>query len=63
MYNTNQALDLTAFPAHATRQMHVLRHDSDPFGVNRAHIRVLEETDEVRLTGLLHCEYSGGLET
>lgn len=48
---------------NAACQLDVLWHDGDAFGVNRAKVRVLEETDQVRLTGLLQRHDGGTLET
>ena len=44
------------------RELDVLRHDGHPLGVDRAEVGVLEETDEVRLRGLLERRDGRGLE-
>ena len=43
--------------------MDVLRHDGDTLGVDGAQVGVLEESDEVRLGGLLEGEDRGSLES
>jgi hypothetical protein len=43
-------------------QLDVLGHDGDTLGVDGAQVRVLEETDEVGLCGLLEARHSGALE-
>lgn len=40
-------------PAYPPRQLDVLLHDGDPFGVNGAQVDVLEEVDEEGLCGFL----------
>lgn len=40
-------------PAYPPRQLDVLLHDGDPFGVDGAQVDVLEEVDEEGLGGLL----------
>jgi len=44
---------LSTFSTDSARKLDVLGHDGDAFGVNRAQIRVLEQTDEVGLASLL----------
>ena len=53
---------LEALPADAPRELHVLLHDGDSVGVNRAEIGVLEESGQVTLGGFLEGEESVGLE-
>jgi hypothetical protein len=47
---------LRALAADAARKLDVLREDGDALGVDGAQVGVLEETDEVRLRGLLKGE-------
>jgi hypothetical protein len=55
-------LCLRAFAADAARELDVLGHDRDALGVDGAEVRVLEEADEVGLSGLLEREDGGALE-
>ena len=43
-------------------QLDVLRHDSDPLGVDGTQVGVLKETHQVGLTGLLKSHHSRALE-
>jgi hypothetical protein len=54
---------LEALAADSPRQVHVLLHDRDSVGVNRAEIRILEQPGEVALSGLLQSEQGLRLET
>ena len=44
---------LCAFSTYATCELHILGHDRHTLGVDGAQVRVLEQTDEVRLGSLL----------
>ena len=44
---------LRSLSSNTTSELHVLGHDGDTLGMNGTQIRVLEESDEVRLRGLL----------
>ncbi len=44
---------LRALAADATRQLDVLGHDGDTFGVNGAQVGVLEQTHQIRFGRLL----------
>jgi hypothetical protein len=48
---------------NSTSQLHVLRHDGDPFAVDGAQVAILEEADQMRLRRGLKCKYGGGLPT
>ena len=54
---------LSTFTANTTSKLHVFGHDGHTFGVNGAQIGVLEQTNQVRLTGLLQCRNGRRLET
>lgn len=56
------ALGLGAFAPNSSRQLHVLRHDGDPLGVNGAEVGVFEQGGQVGLCGFLESEESGCLE-
>jgi hypothetical protein len=56
------AVTLRALAANAPGKLNVLGHDGDALCVNGAKVRVLKETDEVRLGGLLQGEDGGALE-
>ena len=49
---------LGTFTTDAAGQLDVLRHDGDTLGVDGAQVGVLEETNQVSLTGLLKWEKS-----
>lgn len=53
---------LGAFTADSASQLNVFRHNGDTLGVDGAQVGVLEETDEVRLAGLLEGHHGGALE-
>lgn len=53
---------LSTLATDAAGQLDVLGHDGHTLGVDGAEVGVLEETDEVRLGGLLEGEDRGGLE-
>ena len=53
---------LGSFAANATGKLDILGHDGDTLGVDGAQVRVLKETDEVSLGGLLQSHDSRGLE-
>lgn len=55
--------DLSALAPDPARQLNVLRHDGDTFGVDGAQIGVLEEAHQVRLAGLLQSHDRRTLET
>ena len=57
---TQQAL-LPQHPSNAPRELHVLDHDRDSFGVDRAQVRVLEEAHQMSLRGLLQSHERGRL--
>ncbi len=48
---------LRALATDAACELDVLGHDRDTLGVDGTEIRVLEEADKVRLSGLLESEY------
>jgi hypothetical protein len=54
---------LRALTTDAAGELDVLGHDGDTLGVDGAEVGVLEETDEVRLSGLLEGEDGRALET
>ena len=54
--------NLSALPANPPRELNVLWHDRNTFGMDRTQVGVLEQADEVGLRGLLHCENSAALE-
>jgi hypothetical protein len=47
----------------ASCQLDVLWHDGNTFGVNRAQVGVLEQANQVRLSGLLQRQDGSGLES
>lgn len=51
-----------AFATETTSECEVLRLDCDTLGMNGSKIRVFEQRDEVRLSGLLQRHDSGRLE-
>jgi hypothetical protein len=53
---------LSTFTTNTTSKLHVFGHDGDTFRVNGAQIGVLEQTNQVRLTGLLQCRNGRRLE-
>ena len=53
---------LRALSTDAAGKLNVLGHDGDALGVDRAEVGVLEEANEVRLSGLLEGEDGGALE-
>ena len=55
--------DLRSLSADAAGELDVLGHDRDALGVDRAQVGVLEESDEVRLGGLLQSKDGGSLES
>jgi len=52
----------SSFAADSSRQLDILRHYRDAFRVDRAQIRVLEQTDEICLARLLQRCYRCCLE-
>lgn len=54
---------LSALAPDPARQLNVLWHDGDAFGVDRAQIGVFEEAYQVRLAGLLKSHNGRTLET
>ena len=57
-----QAQSQLLFAANATGQLHVLGHDGDALGVDRAEVSILKERNEVRLRGLLQRQDGARLE-
>ena len=55
-------LGLGALATDTTSELDVLGHDGDAMGVDGAEVGVLEEANEVRLSGLLEGEDGGSLE-
>ncbi len=53
---------LGTFATDTTGELDVFGHDGDALGVDRAQVRVLEQTDEVSLAGLLEGHDGGRLE-
>ena len=53
---------LRALSTDAARQLNVLGHDGNTLGMDRAEVGVLEESNEVRLSGLLEGKDGGSLE-
>ena len=53
---------LRALSTDAAGKLNVLGHDGDALGVDGAEVGVLEEANEVRLSGLLEGEDGGSLE-
>ena len=51
---------LRALATDAAGKLDVLGHDGHTLGVDGAEVGVLEETDEVRLGGLLECLFGVG---
>ena len=56
------AVVLEALSTDAPRELHVLLHDGDSIGVNRAEISILEESGQVTLSSFLEGEKGVGLE-
>ena len=54
---------LGTFATDTTGELDVFGHDGDALGVDRAQVRVLEQTDEVSLAGLLEGHDGGRLES
>jgi hypothetical protein len=54
--------NLRAFTADAAGEMDVFGHNGDAFGVDGAQVGVLEQANQVSLSGLLECHDSGALE-
>jgi len=50
------------FAANPAGELHVLGHDGDALGVDRTHVGVLKEANDVGLGGLLQGKEGGGLE-
>ena len=63
VYVSVRRLHLSTFASDTTSQLNVLGHDGDSLGVDGAQVGVLEQTDEVRLAGLLESHDGGALET
>ena len=59
---TCRAAYLRALAADAARELDVLGHDGHALGMDGAKVGVLEEADQVRLSGLLQGEHGGALE-
>ncbi|KAG0483550.1 hypothetical protein HPP92_011634 [Vanilla planifolia] len=53
---------LSSLSPYATSELHVLRHNSHPLGMNSAKIGVLKETNKIGLTGLLKSSNGRALE-
>ena len=47
-------------PLDPAGELDVLGHDGDTLGVDSAEVGVLEQADQVSLTGLLECENGRG---
>ena len=58
-HSINQSIPFSANPAG---ELHVLGHDGDALGVDRTHVGVLKEANDVGLGGLLQGKEGGGLE-
>ena len=56
-------VNLSALTADAAGELHVLRHDRDTLGVDRAQVGVFEQANEVRFGRFLEREDRGGLES
>ena len=55
-------MNLGALSTDAASELHVLGHDGDALGVDGAQVGVLEQSDEVRLRGLLQSQDGRALE-
>ena len=53
---------LGALSTDTASELDVLRHDGDALGVDGAKVRVLEQTDQISLAGLLQCHDGRALE-
>ena len=53
---------LSSFSSDPSRQLDVLRHHGDPFGMDGTEVGVLEEPHQVGLAGLLQGQDSRALE-
>ena len=53
---------LGSLTTDAAGKLHVLRHDGHTAGMDCAQVGVLEQTNQVRLRGLLECHHGGRLE-
>ena len=53
---------LSTLATDAARELDVLRHDSDALSMDCAQVRVLKETDKIRLRSLLERENGSRLE-
>ena len=60
--NSNQPPFLTKNTPDAAGQLDVLGHDGDALGVDGSQVGVLEEADQVGLSGLLQRQHCTGLE-
>jgi hypothetical protein len=56
-------INLRALATDAAGELHVLRHDRDTLGVDRAQVGVFEEANKVRFGRFLEREDRGGLES
>ncbi|KAL4591437.1 hypothetical protein LXL04_004402 [Taraxacum kok-saghyz] len=54
---------LSPLTTNPTSELHILRHDGDPFSMNRAQICVLEESNKVSFGSLLKGSHGGALES
>ncbi|KAJ0963277.1 hypothetical protein J5N97_028399 [Dioscorea zingiberensis] len=52
-----------SLPTNPANELDIFGHDGDPLGMDNAQIRVLKETDEVRLGSLLKYIHKEALET
>ena len=55
--------NLSTLPTDPARQLYVFRHDRDALRVDGAQVRVLEQSHQVRLAGLLQSSDGGRLES
>ncbi len=55
--------DLGPLSSNASRQLNIFRHDCHSLSVDGAQVGVLEQSDEIRLGGLLKGHHGGGLES
>jgi len=53
---------LSSFTTDAAGKLDVLGHDGHTLGVDGAQVGILEQTDQISLTGLLKSHLSGALE-
>ena len=53
---------LRALTTNATSKVDVFGHDGDALGMDGAQVGVLEQANQVSLSGLLECHDSGALE-